>query len=295
MKPGIFICTFALVWITVPAFGQPLEWSDDFTTVTTYDIATLLAPCYGGSPTKYTLLDGWTADIFNQHAVSGGGSLVITGRVEEVGTFGIPPAEFAMVGWLGLSVGCPGEPAFGTSSAWFTSDDLCIYSGFSFTPWHLDNASGWPWDPNWLGPDGQPGVANVDDDQDGTTDENDESPMRRPTTVNGGYGHSGSDAYQAGLDAAPGDADVDDDGNGTIDDYGEIGWPATDDGDDEQFNYFYAVMDASMATSSFVNLNLDPSIARMQFGLKEAVALIFPELEENNEIASRFYQPHTPL
>ena len=59
--------------IACPAWAQPREWSDDFTTAATYDDVSLNAPCSGGPSTKYTLIEGLTADTFNDHAVSGGG------------------------------------------------------------------------------------------------------------------------------------------------------------------------------------------------------------------------------
>ena len=78
-----------------------------------------------------------------------------------------------------------------------------------------------------VGPDGQPGVAGADDDDNGTVDDDSE---RGP-------------GIWVGPDGQPGDAGVDDDGNGHIDtlpsgalDTRELGWPGTDDvrSDDER-------------------------------------------------------------
>jgi hypothetical protein len=107
------------------------------------------------------------------------------------------------------------------------------------------------------GDDGEPGVACVDDDLDGTTDEEDESPALRPTTVNNGYGHAGPNAYQAGQDGVPGDPGVDDDGNGTTDDYGEICFPGTDDGDDLQGRKWFALLRGDLTASSFAYLSIE--------------------------------------
>ena len=73
------------------------------------------------------------------------------------------------------------------------------------------------------GPDGEPGVAGVDDDGNGLIDD---------------Y----SDLGWPGADGEPGVAGTDDDGNGTVDDSSELGWPGSDDSDDTFSLYFRSML-----------------------------------------------------
>lgn len=76
-----------------------------------------------------------------------------------------------------------------------------------------------------MGPDLRPGIANVDDDDDGQTDNLTEAGWRGSDDNLFGSDRS----YDPGPDLQPGAAGVDDDGNGTTDDSLELGWPGTDD------------------------------------------------------------------
>ena len=96
--------------------------------------------------------------------------------------------------------------------------------GNSFDTWHVDQdvigAQQTPFRPlqHFVGPDGQPGDATVDDDGDGIIDNGLE------------IGWSGTDdVLNVGPDGEPGVALFDDDGDGTDDNPEEIGWPGTDD------------------------------------------------------------------
>ena len=72
----------SISWFAASAFGQPREWSDDFTTAATYDDASRKAPCYGPAPsTKYTMVEVFTGETKNDRAVSGGGSLLVSSRL----------------------------------------------------------------------------------------------------------------------------------------------------------------------------------------------------------------------
>ena len=73
------------------------------------------------------------------------------------------------------------------------------------------------------GPDGEPGVAGVDDDGNGVIDD---------------Y----SDLGWPGADGEPGVAGSDDDGNGRVDDSSELGWPGSDDSDDTFSLYFRSML-----------------------------------------------------
>jgi len=281
--------------LVAPAWSQPRQWVDDFLTVTTYDSASLLAPCYGGPGTKYTVLEGFTGDIFNEHAVSGDGSLRLTSRALDLGQY---PSRIALafVGWVGLSTGCPGEPPLMTGSESFTSADLCMYGGFMFTPWHLRYPEDRSVD-GTFGQDALPGIGGVDDDLDGTTDEEDESPALRPSPINGGYGDPADpESYPAGQDARPGVANVDDDGNGVTDDIGETGDPAGDAGDDRQRIFLYAYMRADLASSSAIFVNIDPGAGgggEDAFSLRQFIGLSEIVAETANEIGPDFYTPYT--
>jgi type II secretory pathway pseudopilin PulG len=78
----------------------------------------------------------------------------------------------------------------------------------------------WPPGPPlpWLGPDGRPGFAGVDDNGNGVVDDT------------GEMGFAGSDDILAmGPDRKPGFAGVDDDGDGIVDNITELFWPGSDD------------------------------------------------------------------
>ena len=277
------------------ASGAPREWSDDFSAVITYDTTSLFAPCYAGPSTRYTIMEVLTGDISNDHAVSGGGNLRITSRLPSQALTNWRYIA-AIVGVIRFGQSCPDVSGldFLEGTEPFTANDVCIYGGSMFTPWHLKDAPGED-SGHGFGPDGQPGVAGIDDDQDGTTDENDEWPALRDTTVNSGFGHSGANAYQAGVDAAPGAAGVDDDGNGTTDEYGEMGWPDTDDGDDTQRLVRHTLMKGNFDTSSFIYFNMDPatpgynqcSILDVINGTGSGVPA------PGDELSPGFYQPYT--
>ena len=74
------VCVVCVGLLALPAFGEPREWSDDFSSAATYDSPSLVAPCYGGPSTKYTLLEALTGDIANERALSGNGRLAFTNR-----------------------------------------------------------------------------------------------------------------------------------------------------------------------------------------------------------------------
>jgi hypothetical protein len=225
-------------------------------------------------------------DIFNERALSGDGKLVVTNR-ETVNVY----ARFELIGIgvANIGQGCPdvaGVP-YGQPSELFSSDNLCIYGGHTFNPWHLRMPSD-TGNYEIVGPDGQPGVANVDDDLDGATDENDESPSARPTTVNNGYGNRDGTGFQAGLDGEPGIAGADDDGNGITDDYGETGDPSSDDGDDRNTGNMWVMMDGNTATTSLVYVDLGPH-GCCPFSMDAIKSGSWVGLDLANEIGSKFY------
>jgi hypothetical protein len=277
------------------SLAQPRQWRDDFTTAATYDSDSLVATCAGPAPsTKYTMIEPTMGDIYNDRAVSGGGRLLISSRLER-STYG-NRLPVAVVGVLNTGQGCPdvvGVPTMGSTEP-FSSPDVCIYGGISFTTWHTRSPAGGTFDSR-VGADGGCGIAGVDDDLDGTIDEWNECLARRPTPVSNRYGNSGSNAYKAGVDTCPGACGVDEDGNGVVDDYGEIGWPGTDDGDDRQRIWFYVAMDLNLNNTSVIWLNIDPGAAgggaQDIFSLRE-----FNNAQEGfvtgcNEITPGFYRP----
>ena len=67
------LCIFLCGAVCSISVGQPQEWSDDFQSVQTYDYTSLTAPCSSGPAPKYTVFEVVVGDMFNEHAVSGGG------------------------------------------------------------------------------------------------------------------------------------------------------------------------------------------------------------------------------
>jgi hypothetical protein len=279
--------------LAAPARGQPREWSDDFATAATYDSVSLYGPCRGGSPTKYTLFEALTGDVYNGRVVAGNGRFEFTCRsLFELSNFG--RFDFAIVGWYGTGISCPGAPANGETSEPFTSDNICIYGGYRFNPLQLRLPPRFDsWD--MRGPDGKPGVANVDDDLDGTTDENNESPGARTTIVAGGYGNGDGTGFHAGVDGTPGAAGVDDDGNGIVDDVGETSWPGTDDGDDVQRYVWYVVINGDVQRTRFMQINVDVfagAIGQDVFALREIYDGATHVVEWSNEVSATFYKAY---
>jgi hypothetical protein len=287
-RTGNGILTIGIAAAT--AWGQPREWSDDFTVVATYDSRSLYGPCRGGGPTKYTLVEAMLGEIYTQRAWSGGGYFTFNTRSINVLSPEMGRLDFAMIGWGGLGLGCPGEPPGGETTEPFTSGDVCVYGAVTYTPWQCKylRVNGW----NIQGSDGKPGVANLDDDVDGTTDEWDETPAARPTTINDGYGRVDGTGFQAGLDAAPGVAGVDDDGNGIVDDVGETGWAGSDDGDDTQRQIRLIALKANIEEGRFVYLNFDAGAYWDAFSFWQVIDGATVKLEWANEIQSfRYFQP----
>jgi hypothetical protein len=290
MRTTLLLPALALGLSATTTMGEPRQWSDDFTLAATYNSDSLYASCLG-SVTKYTLLEPLRGDINNQRVWSGGGSLNFTCRSVETIVPEIARIDFAIIGWFGIGLGnCPGQPPINQTTEPFTSGDICIYGAMRFNPWQCQFPGPNAWDIR--GPDGKAGVANVDDDGDGTTDEWDETPAARPTTVNGGYGNRNGTGFQAGLDAAPGVAGVDDDGNGIVDDVGETGWAGSDDGDDTQRQMRWICMKSNVVAGKLLYLNIDPGSTGDAFSLMESVDARNYALEWANEIVSfEYYQP----
>lgn len=243
------------------AWSQPRRWSDDFETRATYNSTSWLAPCYDGESTKYTVMEDVVGDIANARALSDGGKLIFTNRLYKADPY-LRRKEPVFIGALNLGQGCPdvaGIP-YRHSTESFTSPNICIYGGVSFTRWHLR-----VWDDpkrvnDPFGPDGEPGVANVDDDGNEGTDEDDEGLALRPTTVNGGYGNRNGTGFRAGQDDAPGVVGVDDDGNGITDEIGETGWDGSDDGDDTPgFIVWEVFMRGDIETQERIFLQITPT------------------------------------
>jgi hypothetical protein len=280
--------------IVVPAFGQPREWKDDFTTVTTYDSGSVYATC--ASPTapstKYTLIEAFTGNPFNGRALSGGGKFIFTNR-STAGVGGLR-ADLAAIGVVDFGQTCPDnpDPSPGASlitSEPFTSNNQCTYGGLQFTDWQLK----FPPDTYEVrGSDGKCGVANVDDDLDGITDEDNECLACRPTFVNGGYGNRNGTGFQGGVDAAPGVAGVDDDANGIVDDLDEMGWSGSDDGDDTTRQAFWIVLKANLDTSSLIFVEVDPATVTGVFNMGQIISASYSQLEGNNEIVKGYYRAH---
>jgi hypothetical protein len=289
--------TIGMILLAVPAWGEPRQWIDDFKTAATYDSVSLYGPCNGGASTKYTMLEAYTGNIYNERSVSGDGSLRITSRSIENGLTGSRYSG-AAVGVIDFGQTCPDNPnpapgAQLITSEPFSNNDVCIYAATEYTPWHLRHPDNHAVDGRY-GNDGQPGIAGVDDDLDGVTDEANECLSLRPTTVSQGYGHRGSNAYQAGRDSAPGIAGVDDDGNGVIDDYGEIGSPGSDDGDDRFREMRHFIMKGNFNSTSFVYFNFDISTnSENRLSINDVVNAGGSVLAGANEIAHGFYQAYT--
>jgi hypothetical protein len=284
---AFFVATIAL---SAPAWGQPRQWVDDFTTIATYNSDSDYGTCRGGSAPKYTVVEGLLGDIFNARILSGGGTLSFTNRSTIVLSPSVGRKEFAVCGWLGLGV-CPGGPPTGQSTEPFTSGDICVFGAIRFNHFQCKFLKPNGWDVR--GADGKPGVADVDDDQDGTTDEWNESLAHRPTTVNNGYGNRNGTGFQAGLDAAPGVAGVDDDGNGIVDDVGETGWAGSDDGDDTQRHMTWICLKANINAVNLLYLNFDAGSTGNTFGMQEVINGGSPGfLEFANEIV--LFDYYTP-
>jgi hypothetical protein len=283
----LFLLAVGLV--VPPLLGEPRQFTDDFTTATTYDSNSLYATCANPSApsTKYTVFEATAGDPYNERQVSGGGKLRFSNRAV-VSLMG--RVEVTVIGVLDIGQTCPDNPdpspgASLISSQPFTSPNLCMYGGYSYMPVEL-LPEGTIW-----GPDGKPAVANVDDDQDGNTDEDDENVFRAPCKTASRYGPP----FPGGLDARPGVAGVDDDGNGTIDDIGESAWPGSDDGDD----LYYKPAKGPIMRGSFVNTSMiliwisQTASQGSMFALYEAKNGVWQRLERSNEIVPGFYQPRT--
>jgi hypothetical protein len=288
------VAVVTVFWgVQAVVLGQPKEFSDDFMTVATYNSDSWYATCIdpNAPSTKYTVMEGYTGTVYNERMVSGGGKLRFSNRsVTEV----IPGAgrfEFSVIGVVDLGQPCPDnpDPTPGNQSVTsepFTSQNLCMYGGFSYKPVELRGAG----DTGVLfGPDGQPGIANVDDDRDGTTDEHNESPCWAPI-AGSGYGPP----FPGGRDSRPGVAGVDDDGDGTTDDVGETGWTGSDDGDDQRYLPAKGpMMRGNIATTSTIVGWISPSSKYSLFCIYEIYNSAWIRIQGNNEITPGFYQPRT--
>jgi hypothetical protein len=286
-------CFLVVAFLVTPVLGQPREWADDFTAVRTYDSASLFAPCSGGPSTKYSIIEVFNGDIYNERALSGGGSFIFSNRTTAISVAGIR-AELVAIGILDMGQTCPDNPdptpgaSFITSEP-FTSPHVCMYGGVQFTDWqlHFPNETH-----DVRGDDGKCGVANVDDDLDGTTDEFNECLATRPTSVNGGYGNRDGTGFRGGVDAAAGVAGVDDDANGVTDDMDELGWPGSDDGDDTTRQAYWMILDASVQTTSLIDVEIDPASPGDVFNLRHVVSAAESQLERTNEIVRGYYRAH---
>jgi hypothetical protein len=286
-----FLSLLAVGLVVPPLMGEPRQFTDDFTTVTTYDSNSLTAPCYvsGAPSTKYTVFEAIQGGYYNERMVSGGGKLLFSNR----SVVAMPQGRFELtvIGVLDIGQGCPDnpDPSPGASlitSEPFSSPNVCMYGGFSYRPVELLRAEGTIW-----GSDSRPGVANVDDDQDGATDEEDENVFRAPCKTTSRYGPP----FPGGLDARPGVAGVDDDGDGTIDDIGETAWPGSDDGDDGYYKIGKGpAMRGNFSQTSMILIWISPTALQGSlFGLYEVNNGVWQRLERSNEILAGFYQPRT--
>jgi hypothetical protein len=205
--------------------AEPQIFSDDFQTATTYNYDSLVNSCTTTEKPKWSIVNIIDGLPYDERLVSGGGRLLLSNwrfLSHNSGTVSnLHRMEAAYVGRTGSFcdssnpyVPTP-EPGSGVSNLAFTHDDLCILGGFQFNRFqqatqNLPRATGPvnPFDLNpdmhWglqYGPDGAPGIAGMDDDGDGSTDND----------PNCDYG----------LDGCPGDCNFDDDGNGVVDDAGD--------------------------------------------------------------------------
>jgi hypothetical protein len=291
MMLRISLCLVVAGTVVAPIGAQPRQFSDDFTAVATYDSASLWAPCTGGPSTRYTMMELVNGETYTQRGLSGAGRFIFTNR-SLAGLVG--RVDIAAIGVLDVGQECPDNPnpspgASLITSEPFTSNNVCVYGGMQFNHWQLRfpyPTSGF----STLGPDGQPGIAGVDDDIDGTTDETNEILAARPTTVQGGYGNRNGTGFQAGRDAAPGVAGVDDDGSGIVDDIGETGWPGSDDGDDLARHLWWILLDCNLGASKTMYLNMDVGGTNDVFALREVLGISYPALQNSDSIGAGFYQ-----
>jgi hypothetical protein len=232
--------------------AAPKSFVDDFQTVTTYNHQTYVDACAGTLPdwSIQTMLDAQTN---YERAVRGGGKLRVSNwNYDNTFIPGVGRIEAIYVGWAGGIEACLGEPPSGRSNMQFTHSDLCVYGGVEFNRFQLtsqqvpDQDNG-----GQFGPDLKPGIAGVDDDGNGTTDEDPncdlgddgcygdcgvdddnngktDDPGDQHEIPPGGYGCGGDDQAFAsggpareylarGPDGKPGVAGIDDDGNGLTD------------------------------------------------------------------------------
>jgi hypothetical protein len=220
---------------------------DDFQTVTTYNHQTYVDACAGTLP-DWSVQTSLAGSTMYERAVRGGGKLNLSNwQFDNPFIAGLRVTN-AFVGWAGGVFACVGEPSIGRSNIVFTHDDICIYGGFEFNRFQLtlqstpSGANG-----GQFGPDLQPGIAGVDDDGNGSTDDDpncnkgvdgqwgvagvdDDANGKTddPGDTHASFGcHGDDDPVASGLpspeylgwgpDGCPGDCGVDDDGNGLTD------------------------------------------------------------------------------
>jgi hypothetical protein len=200
-----------------PTLAKPPSFVDDLVTTATYDVNSMREACTTGVAAKWMVFSIFEGEIdyeqlivrngtaalntskyMNSFIAWDGGSTLI-GRVDA-----ITPAwhGLGLSGKAGFPVVCMNEPLTGTTNMPYTDDDICIYGGYSFNQFELTFKDGVNDGYGYqFGPDFGPGFRGVDDDGNGSTDD---------------------DANCAdGPDGAPGYAGVDDDGNGTTDEINE--------------------------------------------------------------------------
>ena len=290
-----FLCAGLIGLFAVPGFGQ-VRWVDDFETYATYDSAAIV-----NCTAKYTSMEPLTGDFNLQYVASGDG--VLRGSTLKLGSF--PGIEarfvFCVVGVLNVRQPCAsGWPFLHSSETFDPNGDICMYSGFSFNQFQLRHASFGLGDDNGeeFGPDldeeaaghqNGPGVWNVDDDGNGTTDD---------PQWGGGSGNviASPEYLWPGIDGAPGFAGQDDDGDGYTDyipgpnapgvdddkdgevdevgelrpDMGEFGWPGSDDSDDTTGEWGYAAgLRANLIDTSVIFVNVDVMSDGNQFTIRQ--------------------------
>jgi hypothetical protein len=208
--------------------APPTSFSDDFQTVRTYNAQTYVDACAGthadnaggvGLP-DWSIQAAVDGSVAYERVVRGGGKFRFSNWAFDNLFIAGVRLEAAFVGWSGGILACVGEPGSGRSNTVFTHDNLCIYGGYEFNEFQLTSqglnalpgGSGVAWRKQY-GVDLKPGVAGVDDDGNGSTDDD-------PNCTNGG-------------DGQPGVAGVDDDGNGKTDDPGDHQGTTNCAGDDD--------------------------------------------------------------
>jgi hypothetical protein len=160
---------------TAPEENQ-IIWSDDFLRLSGAEFVDQQQQyeycLYGSVPRPdYTAIDPLLSGGVNSASITIGNGFMGINHDEFRNPPPIPPFQicFATLGWQNRVAPCVGGSNLNEHDYPFDDNDICIYSGARFNPYHLrfTPINEGPW-----GADFRSGYAGVDDDGDGTTDWN---------------------------------------------------------------------------------------------------------------------------